>query len=487
MARTLTHAASMTVPGADRGHGRHVPWPLSIAGLLVGAMLSGCAGLLHDDKPLASTPAAGEKVEIESGNGAPVSGAAERRILGALEAESGASSILRHHLRYEQAINRGNPLVLGNRLTLLQDGPATYKAMFEAMEKARDHINLETYIFHDDEIGRRFADILIRKRQQGVIVNVIYDSLGSVGTATEFFQRMQQVGIATVEFNPVNPAQLDDDWEINSRNHRKLLVVDGTVAFVGGINISGTYSSSPSGQSIDGYRRRGEPGWRDTHLRIEGPVVAQFQQAFIDHWISQEEARPARAAYFPDVATDGEAIVRAIGSTAEMATNPAYETLLSTIDHAEKHVFLTNAYFAPDPKLLQALIDAAARGVDVRFILPGETDSWAVYHTGHSHYDALLKAGVRVYERQGTVLHSKTATIDGIWSTIGSTNLDWRSYVHNDELNAVILDAGFAEEMEAWFHRDLSHSKEITLRAWRSRPIWMRVQELSARLFEYWL
>lgn len=454
--------------------------------LCVSLTLTGCASMLHDEEATRDSLIASQAVDIHSHDG-PVSRSSERRILSTLEADSGASSILRHHLRIEQALNPENPLVLGNRLQLLKDGPATYESMFEAMEGARDHINLETYIFHDDEVGRRFAALLLRKHREGVVVNIVYDSYGSLSTSPAFFDGIRQSGIATVEFNPVNPAKLDSDWEINSRNHRKLLVVDGRIAFVGGINISRTYSSTPSGSSGNGPSGPEDSGWRDTHLRIEGPVVAQFQRAFVNHWLGQEDAPPRQANYFPELEHVGDAIVRAVGSTAETEDSPAYVTLLSSIQHAQNNVFLTNAYFAPDPQLLEALIDAATRGVDVRFILPGTTDSWAAYHAGRSHYSDLLEAGVRIYERQGSVLHSKTATIDGIWSTVGSTNLDWRSYVHNDELNAVILSADFAAELETMFNQDLAQSRELTLRAWQRRPVWMRVQELAARMFDYWL
>jgi cardiolipin synthase len=273
---------------------------------------------------------------------------------------------------------------------------------------------------------------------------------------------------------------------LNNRDHRKLLVVDGRVAFIGGINISDSYSS---GSSLKKARsKHAKPiGWRDTHLQIEGPVVAEFQKLFIDTWVKQEGPPLVHREYFPRLDHEGEAIVRAIGSASADPHSLIYLTLLSAIDHAELRVNLTNAYFVPDPQLLKALTDAAQRGVDVRLVLPSHTDSWAVFHAGRSHYSPLLRAGVRIYERRGAVMHSKTASIDGVWSTIGSTNLDWRSFLHNDEVNAVILGGNFAGQMDVMFAHDLGESDAIELVKWERRPLLFRFKEWAARLVEYWL
>jgi cardiolipin synthase A/B len=179
--------------------------------------------------------------------------------------------------------------------------------------------------------------------------------------------------------------------------------------------------------------------------------------------------------------------VRAIGSTSEDPHSLIYLTLMSAITHAEGEVHLTIAYFAPDPQMLQALTDAARRGVNVSLVLPSRSDSWAIFHLGRSYYNGLLKAGVRIYQRRGAVMHAKTASIDGVWSTIGSTNMDWRSYLHNDEINAVILGRGFAEQMETMFAADVAHSERITLEAWQDRGVLNRVKEWTARLGAYWL
>jgi len=417
----------------------------------------------------------------------PVSAGKSAAILGELKSKSGDIDILQKHLLMEQAINADSPLVLGNKLVLLQDGPATYQAMFVAMRKARDHINLETYIFEDDEIGKQFAELLLERQAAGVQINLIYDSVGCLHTPKEFFERLRAGGIQILEFNPINPLTGNKkEWLLNNRDHRKLLVVDGRIAFIGGINISASYSSGPSAKSA---KKKGTNivGWRDTHLQIEGPVVAEFQKLFMDTWMKQKGEPLAQKNYFPKLGKQGDEIVRAIGSSSADPHSLIYLTLLSAIDNAEQQIHLTNAYFAPDPQFIKALIGAAQRGVEVKLILPSHTDSWAVFYAGRSHFSRLLRAGVKIYERRGAVMHSKTASIDGVWSTIGSTNLDWRSFVHNNELNASILGRDFSSQMDAMFAKDLAESDAVDLDRWEQRSLLFRLKEWAARLVDYWL
>jgi len=454
---------------------------LLAAGFCAG-LAAGCASLpdvaLHLDR---RQPGA---VEFKGARGA-LSAQQSAAILKELERKVGAIDILQKHMAIEQEIV-GSPLVVGNKAVLLQDGPATYAAMFAAIQKAKNHINLETYIFEDDEIGRKFADLLLEKQAQGVQVNLIYDSVGGLSTPRAFFDGLKDGGIEVLEFNPVNPLAAKKGWQINNRDHRKLLVVDGHTAFLGGINFSGVYSHG-SGVSR-GEKKGGQSGgWRDTHVQIEGPVVADFQKLFIETWSKQKGEPLAAKDYFPSLKPQGNEVVRAIGSAADDPPSLIYLTLISAITNAEKHVHLTNAYFVPDPQLLNALTGAAQRGVEVKLILPSRTDSWAVFHAGRSHYSDLLEAGVRIYERQGALLHSKTAVIDAVWSCLGSTNLDWRSFLHNDELNAVILGREFTQQMQAVFDKDLAASDAIDLEQWKRRPLHFRLQELGARLWEYWL
>jgi cardiolipin synthase len=216
-------------------------------------------------------------------------------------------------------------------------------------------------------------------------------------------------------------------------------------------------------------------------------VVAELQKMFLAAWAAQKgEPLPAQG-HFPPAESAGRQVVRAIGSSPDEPYSLIYATLLSAIGSAETTVHLTNAYFVPDPQLLAALEAAAGRGVDVVLILPSQTDSWLVFHAGRSYYTQLLRAGVRIHERRGVILHSKTALVDGVWATVGSTNLDWRSFLHNHELNAVVLGAEFGHQVQAMFAKDLAASDAITLEQWERRPLHLRLQESLSRLWAYWL
>ncbi|MBI5275127.1 MAG: cardiolipin synthase [Burkholderiales bacterium] len=423
-------------------------------------------------------------VQLEGARG-PLSPAQSKAILQRLAGAGQPTDIFERHLALEEAIV-GSPLTTGNEVLMLQDGPSTYRSMMEAILAARDHINMETYIFDDDEVGQRFAQALIAKQAQGVQVNLIRDSVGTIATPAAFFEQMKAAGIRVLEFNPVNPLVARKDWALNRRDHRKLLIVDGHTAFLGGINVSGVYSGSSFSQASR-VRPSGAPVWRDTDLRLRGPVVAELQKLFVANW--EEQKGPALAArdYFPAPRIMGKEVVRAIGSSPEEPYSLIYATLLSAIGSAETSVRLTIAYFAPDPQLLDALKAAAARGVDVKLILPSQSDSWLVFQVGRGFYEELLRAGVKIHERQGVLLHSKTALVDGVWATVGSTNLDWRSFLHNHELNAVVLGREFGQQVQAMFDKDLAGSTEITLEQWLRRPIDMRAKEAFARMWEYWL
>ena len=439
---------------------------------------AGCATLPDTDALIERH--AGQEARFENARG-PLSAQKSAAILAELKRKSGDIDILDKQIALEQAIV-GSPLILGNKVTLLQDGAATYAAMFAAIRKAQDHINLESYIIEDDETGRQFADLLLEQQGRGVQVNVIYDSVGAFNTPKPFFERLKQGRIDVLEFNPINPLAAKTPWLINNRDHRKLLVVDGSTAFIGGINISSVYSS---GSVVRGTAKVPEStvAWRDTDLQIEGPVVGELQKLFMETWEKQRGKPLTPKKYFPELKPQGKDIVRAIGSTPDDPYSLMYLTLISAIGNAERRVYLTHAYFVPDPQLLQSLTDAAGRGVDVKLILPSHSDSAMVFHAGRSHYSTLLKAGVKLYERRGALLHSKTAIIDGVWSCVGSTNLDWRSFLDNDEVNAVILGREFAQQMQAMFASDLEASEAIDLESWERRPLSFRFKEWMARVW----
>jgi len=453
---------------------------LHAASLLLPA-LTACSSL---PQVAPSTAPATTPAQVEGPRG-PLPASRSREILAGLERGADDTGIFDRHLAVEQAVT-GTPLVSGNRVRLLEDGPDTYRAMFAAIAAASDHINMETYILEDDEVGRRFADALIAKQRAGVQVNVLYDGVGTLNTPEEFFQRLRDSGIRTLKFNPVNPATAKAGWDINQRDHRKLLIVDGRTVFLGGINISSVYSSGSSPRSSK-PRPEVEQPWRDTDLQIEGPVVAEFQKLFLATWLAQKGEPLAPRNFYPTLQAQGKEVVRAIGSSPDDEFSLIYVTLLSAISSAETEAWLTNAYFVPDPQLLAALKAAAARGVDVRLVLPGHTDSALVFHAGRSYYDQMLQDGVVIFERRDALMHAKTAVIDGVWSTVGSTNFDWRSFLHNQEVNAVVLGTEFGDRMRESFADDVAHSEQITLEQWRQRPFVLRIKEWFARLWQYWL
>ena len=471
------------------------------------ALAGACASAPPIDSTLERTPAT--PVRVSTPQGGILTNQQSRRIVEDLRQGSPQSTVLDRHLAIEQTL-AGTPLSAGNRATLLQDGAATYPAELAAIRGARHFIHLEMYIFEGDEAGREFADALVERRKAGVEVRVLYDGVGSMDTPKEFFDGLRREGIDVLAFNPVSPGGVvRKGAALDHRDHRKLIVVDGRVAFVGGINISHVYGSMPrgpagskpsGGSSASGGSSSAQappaPGekpaearpWRDTQVRIEGPAVAQLERMFLAQWAKQRKEPPqADPRYFPQVPAAGGLLVRAIAGTPDDGADAAYVALVSAIEHAETEVRITNAYFVPAKDLRDALVAAARRGVRVELILPAKLDTWVVLEAGRSFYTELLEAGVRIYELEGRLLHAKTATIDGVWSTVGSTNLDYRSLAHNDELNVVILGPEFAARMDAAFAADVAESTPITLDRWRGRSIAQRAKELAARVWAYFL
>jgi cardiolipin synthase len=402
-------------------------------------------------------------------------------LLAAIAPQPGDAGILRRHMAIEEAV-AGTPLVAGNATRLLIDGEQTFAAMFAAMRAAKTSINLEYYIFEDVVSGgTHLGDLLIEKHQAGVAVNILYDSYGSAATKPEVFARLKQAGLNVVAFNPLNPVTF------NFRDHRKILVVDGAQAIVGGINLSTTYQSSAGSSGANG---KGPQFWRDTDMEIIGPASAQLQTLFLRHWEEQKGPALEHDLYFPKIAPSGSEVVRIVGSSPDDHVPRFYVTLLSAIRNAEKNVWLSAAYFVPTSQEREDLIAAARRGVDVRLFLPGESDSKMALAVGRSHYGNLLEAGVKIYEAQNEVLHSKSASIDGVWTAVGSSNFDPRSVVFNDEVDAIVLGSLTATDFERMFQADLGHAKQIDRAAWRRRPIGQRMLELfevTSFLWRNWL
>ena len=452
---------------------------LTVAGV---SLSNGCATLPHVSEMIEEAPTAQKPPQIVSAKGL-LSPEKSKAIMERLKRSVDPTDILERHNAVLESVTE-SPLTKGNKVTLLADGPAAYAAMFKAVQNARDHINLETFIIEDDEIGHKFADLLLQRQAEGVQVNLIFDSVGSVSTPTPFFQRLRDGGIQVVEFNPVNPFKAHGHWLPVHPDHRKILICDGKVAISGGINISSVYSSRPSNSG----NVEGAPlPWRDTDVQIEGPAVAEFQKLFLETWQKQKGSKLPERKYLPDLKEEGSALVQVVGSTPGQGNRITFIVYVSAILFAEHSIHLTNAYFIPDDQILDALTDAARRGVDVKLLLPSTSDSSLALAAARYNYAELLKSGVKVYERRNALLHAKTAVIDGVWSTVGSTNLDFWSLSSANEVNAVILSREVAVELEKMFARDLAESDQIHWEDWKKRPLVQKIRERFAHVFSHWM
>ena len=388
----------------------------------------------------------------------------------------GVTGPLQRHLAIEQAVAKSS-LVAGNSTVVMQDGKQTFKAMFAAIKGAKSYVNLEYYIFENVKSGSvSLGSLLIRKRHQGVSVNVIYDSYGSNTTPAAFFTRLKRAGVKVVQFNPINPLEAHGNFAPIDRDHRKILVVDGSVAIIGGVNLSTTYQPHSLGKSS------GAPGlsadfWRDTDLEIRGPAVAELEDLFVEHWTAQHGDPLNRKSYFPKEHGQGTEIVRVIRSTPDNVIPNYYVMLLSAIRSARKNVWLMTAYFVPTDQAVDDLEDAARRGVDVRIFIPDRSDSDLAMLMQHSRYHELLEAGVKIYESKNEILHSKVALVDGVWTVIGSSNFDYRSIVFNDEVDVVVLGRDTGSDVERMFEDDFSEATPINREKWSNRPFPEKLQE----------
>ncbi len=395
-------------------------------------------------------------------------------IIKRLEHKAEPTNILQRHQEVMEFLS-GEPLINGNKVTLIKDNKAI-DAMADALDNANDNINIETFIFNDDTVGKRIADLLLKKQSQGVQVNLIYDDLGSIGTPPDFFKHLRDSGIQTLEFNPLNNLAA-----VFHRDHRKIIIVDGKLVITGGVNFTDEYSGRLSG--IAGEDEEAKLSWRDTDVRIEGPAVAEYQKLFMDTWTREKCPQLRERNYFPQLQPRGNDLIQVIASSPGKLKRMNFLLYISALDSAETYAHLTNGYFVPDAQTLTALKKAAQRGVDVKIIVPGESDNDFTVHAGRYDYSELLEAGVKLFEFQGTILHAKTGVIDGVWATVGTANLDLWSSLRDDEINAAIISTQFADEMEMIFADDLEKSVEITPEKWKERPILPRIKEWFAHLF----
>lgn len=451
---------------------------LGVGAVVAAAVIASCAVSPRTDEPSGTPPIVTKQRALSEDAG-------DRVLQRALEEYRKDPAVL--DLIDEVRRAATTPLTAGNKVDVLVDGPQTYAAIERAMQAARHHIHLETFIFGDDEIGRKFAELLVRKHNEGIEVRVLYDSIGSMETPKAFFEDMRKKGLDVREFRPRNPVETPLVWKIQNRDHRKIVVVDGKVGFTGGINIDGTYSSASS--SKPGPEAGLKDGWRDTHVRIEGPAVRRLQMLFIDLWNETGERtafEPAKK-YLDQAGNEGKDLVGVVANKAESDDRSLYATYLAAFKHAHSRIWITHAYFAPNQELLDALNAAAKRGVDVRVIVPGFTDSRITLQATRSTYTQLLDHGVRVYQLDDAFLHAKSVVIDGVLSIVGSANLDMRSFLHNDEANAVVVSRDVGQRMEDVFQRDAKAARQITRKEWENRSVWQRLKEMGAKMFGYWL
>jgi cardiolipin synthase len=458
------------------GCNRAVKAATALLGLL---LLAGCASVPNIDSVVDN--AAG-RPKIVGARG-PLSAAASRAILDKLKAEAGETDVMQRHLALEGALADA-PISVGNDVRVLASGEAAFDAFFAAMTGAQSSINIEYFTVEDiEQKGQHLGDLLSEKVKAGVAVNVIYDSVGSAGTPGEFFTRLKDAGVHVVDFNPASPFKAKGKYKPNDRDHRKILVVDGKVAVIGGVNMSKVYASLPT---LDGDKKNSPPvTWKDTDIKIEGPAVAELQKLYVATWKSQKGEAPDESRMFPQPETKGNEIVHIMGSSPDSArVPPYYASLLSAVRNAEIRIWATIAYFVPTHTEMEDLIDAARRGVDVRLLMPGKSDSPLTAKAGHSRYGELLANGVKIYETKDSMMHSKTVVVDGVWSVVGSSNLDHRSVIYNNEVDAVILGRETAGQLEASFQEEIAKATPIDLATWKRRPVPQRFKEFFAKLWQ---
>jgi cardiolipin synthase len=449
------------------------------------AMLSACSLVPDVNHALDASPTSLPEPSIV-GTTAPLAPTEKQAILARLEEEGIGRAILQRQLALEEQIAK-IPLVAGNRTRLLLNGPNTFRAKFDAIRRARNNINLEYFIIEDVESdGTRLSDLLVKKRQEGVAINIIYDSYGSALTDSAFFDRLREAGVKLVSFNPLDPLDAKTSYAPNERDHRKVLIVDGTLAIMGGINLSTDYTSNAFGRPLARKAKAGNH-LRDTGIEIEGPVVTELQKFFFETWGCQNGPSVDDSDYFPFIPPKGDEVIRIIASTSNVPVPRFYAVMLSAFRNANKNIWLTTAYFIPSPQGIMELTDAARRGVDVRLLLPTVTDTYFTIGIQHSHYDDLLNAGVKIYESESKELHSKSLVIDGVWSAIGSSNFDHRSVLYNDEIDASVLGKKTGKAFERIFENDINNAREITLEEWNNRSLIERADEKVARIWENWL
>jgi len=363
-----------------------------------------------------------------------------------------------------------NPVYRGGTVELLQNGDRFYPAMLRAIQAARDSVNFEVYIFDPDEIGRVFMDVLMERSRAGIEVRVLVDAFGSFRLKAKHRTELREAGVKVERFRPFGLSNL---VRIYRRTHRRAIVIDGKVAFTGGAAISKKWVGDV----------RTSHQWRDSMVRITGPLVGGIQSAFTENWVYCTGEILSGERFFPPIdAAAGPCSVSVVSSPSD-AQQSVRILFWLTMANARRRLWICNSYFIPDPRLRKAVIDRAHRGVDVRILVPGNhTDAVPVQLAGRSYYQELLEAGVRVFEFQPSMMHAKTIVADDTWSVVGSANMDERSMELNEENIVGVADETLARAIADGLEADFARSKEVSLEQWRRRPLWQRGLEAVAKV-----
>ncbi len=364
----------------------------------------------------------------------------------------------------------GPALVPGNQVKTLVNGDEIFPAMLQSIRGAQKTITFETFIYWTGDIGKSFADALSERARAGVRVHLLLDWVGSVKMEAKYLDQMKAAGVKIKQYHPLRWYNLA---RMNNRTHRKLLVIDGKVGYTGGVGIAEQWTGNA--QDPD--------HWRDLHYRVEGPVVAQMQAAFMDNWMKTSGVVLHGSDYFPVLAPVGDQTAQMFKSSPNEGSESMRLMYLLAINAAQHRLRIANAYFVPDDLTIKTLVEAAERGVDVQILVPGtDIDTEIVRKASRARWGKLLKAGVRIYEYQPTMLHCKLMVVDDLWVSVGSTNFDNRSFRLNDEANLNVYDRAFAQRQNAIFDDDLRHAKAYDYARWERRPWAEKLLEHSAAL-----
>lgn len=374
--------------------------------------------------------------------------------------------------RFQRVVSHllGPPLEEGHRIQTLLNGEQIFPAMLAAIRNARHTITFETYIYWSGAIGREFSEALAERARAGVHVQVLLDWIGSAKLDATALQQMEEAGVEVDRYRPLRWYHLN---RMNSRTHRKILVLDGRIGFTGGVGIADQWQ---------GHAQSPEH-WRDSHFQLEGPAVAQLQAAFADNWNKTHPDVMHQEGFFPELSAAGSARAQVFKTSPRAGASSARLLYLLSIAAARRRILIANSYFVPDSACIQALIEAQQRGVQVEIIVPGKhIDTAVTRRASRALWGPLLEAGVAIFEYQPTMYHCKVMVIDDQWTTVGSTNFDNRSFRLNDEANLNVLDADFATEQTRNFETDKQRARRVTFEEWKRRPLREKLIERCAAL-----